>query len=260
MRTIYSRTFLAGLAVVAIATGAAAQDRAGLLTSIEVKELVASAQRNDHARLRDHFAALADTYAADAQRHKAMAQVLSGNPNHPPAVSPGVHHVRLAAVATKSASTLGELSNHHGRLAAGQASQAPANSARFENGEGAAAPTDAQLRELSAGARTASDHRALEEYFSELAQRYTSAAQDHTAMAQRYRLHPNDRAGSFTALAIHCERLAKQSRESADTAKAAAAENRQLALAIVGTTMRSQAIRDVAITAPGRRHSNSVSV
>jgi len=150
MRTMFFRTLFAGLALVAIATGAAAQDRTALLTSIEVKALVAHAQPNDHARLRDHFAALADSYAVDARRHKAMAQVLTGNPNHPPAVSPGVRHVRPADAATQSVTILRELSAHHGRLAAGLTSQAPANSARFENGEGAPAPTDAQLRELSA--------------------------------------------------------------------------------------------------------------
>jgi hypothetical protein len=227
MRTMFSRTFLAGLALVAIATGAAAQDRTAPLTSIEVRELVARAQPSDHARLRDHFAALANNYAADAQRHKATAQVLTGNPNHPPAVSPGVRYLHRADAATQSATTLRELSEHHGRLAAGRPSQAPVNSARFENGEGAPAPTDAQLRELSTSARTVADHRVLEQYFSEVAENYTRAAQRHEAMAQRYRLHPNDRAESFTALAVHCEQLAKSSRESAVTARAAAAEHRQ---------------------------------
>lgn len=131
MRTMFSRTFFAGVALVALATGAAAQDRTALLTSIEVKELVARAQPDDHARSRDHFGALAGRYTVDAQRHKAMAQVLTGNPNHPPAVSPGVHHMRLADAAIQSATTARELSAHHGRLAAGQTSQAPANSARL---------------------------------------------------------------------------------------------------------------------------------
>jgi hypothetical protein len=226
MRTICFRTVFAGLALVALATGAAAQDRTALLTSIEVKELVARAQPNDHARLRDHFAAVADKYAIDARRHTETAQVLTGNPNHPPAVSPGVHHVRLAEAATQSAAILRELSDHHGRLAAGLTSQPPANSTRFENGEGAPAPTDAQLRELSTGARTAAEHRALEEYFSDLAEKYTSDARRHDAMARGYRGHANDRSGSFAALAVHCEGLAKSSRESANAALAAAAEHR----------------------------------
>jgi hypothetical protein len=227
MRTIFSRTFFSGLALVAFTSGTAAQERTALMTSIEVKELVARAQPNDQARLRDHFAALADKYALDARRHKAMAQVLTGNPNHPPAVSPGFHHVRLADAATQSATTLRELSEHHGRLAAGLPSQAPANSARFENGEGAPTPTDAQLRELSAGARTATDHRALEEYFTGLADKYLRDAQRHDAMAQGYQGHANDRSGSFAAWAVHCQRLAKSSRESADRARTAAAEHRQ---------------------------------
>ena len=227
MRTSSIRTMLAGLAIVIFATAAAAQDRTALLTSVELKELVASGQRNDHARLRDHFAALADKYEADAQRHTAIGKSLTGNPNHPPAVPPGARYARLAESETASAATLRELSVHHGHLAADQASQAPANSARFESGEGAPAPNEAQLRELSAGARTASEHRALEEYFSELAQKYTDTAQKHTAMALSYRSHPNDRGGSFTALAAHCEQLAKRARASADTARANAAEHRQ---------------------------------
>jgi hypothetical protein len=227
MRTFFARTILSSFVVVAIATAAAAQDRTALLTTIEVKQLAASSQREDHARLRDHFAALADKYAADARRYAASARTLTGNPNHPPAVPPGARYGRRAESASASAATLRQLSAHHGRLAAGQVSQAPADSARFENGEGAPAPTDAQLRELSAGARTPSEHRALEEYLSELAQKYTRAAQQHTATAQRYRSNPNDRGGSFTALAAHCEQLAEQSRESADAARAMAAEHRQ---------------------------------
>jgi hypothetical protein len=218
---------LAGLAIAICATAAAAQDRPALLTSVEVKELVASGQPDDHARLRDHFAALADKYEADAQRHRAIGKSLIGNPNHPPAVAPGARYARLAESETAAAMTVRELSAHHGSLAAGQVSQAPANSARFENGEGAPAPNEGQLRELSAGARTASEHRALEEYFSELAQKYTQTAQKHTAMALSYRLHPNDRGGSYTALAAHCEQLAKQARESAETARARAAGRRQ---------------------------------
>jgi hypothetical protein len=218
---------LAGLAIAVFATAAAAQDRTALLTSIEVKELVASSQRDDHARLRDHFAALADKYEADAQRHKGIGKSLTGIPNHSPAVVPGARYARLAESETASAATVRELSAHQGRLAAGQTSQAPANSARFENGEGAPAPNEAQLRELSAGARTPSEHRALAEYFSELVQKYTDTAQKHTAMALSYRSHPNDRGSSFTALAAHCEQLAKQARESAETARAQAAEHRQ---------------------------------
>ena len=224
MRKLIFRTVLSCLALVALATGAAAQDRTALLTSIEVKELVARAEPNDHARLRDHFAALADRYAVDAQRQKALAQ-LTGNPNHP--VTPGVHHLRLADAAIQSATTLRALSEHHGRLAAGLPSQAPVNSARFENGEGAPAPSDAQLRELSAGARTPADHKALEDYFTGIAEKYTRDAQRHDAMAQSYRGHANDRSGSFAALAVHCDQLAKSSREAANNARAAAAEQRR---------------------------------
>ncbi|ODS53463.1 MAG: hypothetical protein ABS36_12525 [Acidobacteria bacterium SCN 69-37] len=229
MRTIYFRTILSGLAVFTLATAAAAQDRTALLTSIEVKQLVANGQPGDHARLRDHFAAVGATYEADAQRHRAMALVQTGNPNHPPAVPPSVYHNQRAEASAKSAVALRELSEHHGRLAAGMPSNAPESAARFESGEGAPAPTDAQLRELAAGARTATEHRMLGEYFTELAAKYTRRAQKHAAMAVSYRGHPSDRTGSFTALASHCERLAKLSREFANAARASAAEHHRLA-------------------------------
>lgn len=227
MSTRYLRLVLAGLTMVTIAPGAAAQDRAALLTSIEVQLFVASDQPNEHARLRDHFAALADKYAADARRHKAMAQTFTGNPNHPPAVPPGAHHSRLADSTAAAATALRELSNHHGRLAAGLPSQAPEIGERFEKGEGAPPPNEAQLREARAAARTPRDHQVLEAYFAGLADEYMRAAQRHTAMARSYRGQPNDRSGSFTALAAQFDQMAKRSRESAARASAAAADHRQ---------------------------------
>ena len=152
MRTIYSRTILAGAVLVVITTTAAAQDRTALLTSIEVRRLVASGQRDDDARLRDHFAALAEMYSAEAARHTTMARTLQANPNHALAVSPDAHQMRLAKLAATSAATVRELSVYYGLLASGITSPAPNDSARFEAGEGAPAPNDRQIAELVASA------------------------------------------------------------------------------------------------------------
>jgi len=226
MRTIHLRTtVIAGLALLGLVAGAAAQERENLLTSIEVKHLVASAQPGDYARLRDHFAALADKYTTEARRDTAAARTLTGNPNRRSGAAPGSKFTRLAERATESAATTRELAAYYSQLAAGMPSMAPANSARFVAGEGAPAPTDAQLRELAAGARTPADHRSLEEYYLTLAGNHTTAAGRHQTMARSYR------ASGIRSLdpAIHCDRMAKVSREAANKARAAAAEHGQLA-------------------------------
>ena len=227
MRTILFRTILAGLAVVAIVTGAAAQDRSALLTSIEVKQLLASDRPNDHAQLRDHFAALADQYAASARRYRAMAQTLTGNPNHPPAVAPGARWTRQAEASESAAAVVRELAAHHERLAAGRLSQAPADSARFEAGEGSPAPTETQLRELAASAQTPAGHRGLAEYFRTVAERQENAFNKYAAFAQLYRAQSR-RTGSGDP-SVHYDRMARVSRESADEARAEAAKHTQLA-------------------------------
>ena len=226
MKTIRFRTIaLAGVALVGLVTGAAAQERANVLTSIEVKRLVSSAQSDDHARLRDHFTALADQYVTQARRDTDMARTLGGNPNRRFGVGTGNKYNRLAKAATESAATVRELAAHHGRLATGVPSTAPKDSARFEAGEGAPAPTTEQLREFAAGARTPADHRSLEEYYATLAETHAKAADKHVAMGRTYR------ASGIRSLdpAIHCDRMVKQSREAADEARSAAAEHRQLA-------------------------------
>ena len=229
MKPLYLRAFVSSIAMLALAGVAAAQDRAALLTSIEVKALVASGQPTDHARLRDHFAALATAFEADAQRHRVVAQIPPGNPNHSQAIPPSAYEAQRAESSMTSARTLSALSDHHGRLAAGLVSTAPANSAAFENGGSAPEPTEAHVRELVAGARMTAEHRILDEYYASLADRLTTRAQEHAAMATRYRAHPNDRSGNFIAWAAHCERLAKLARDSAEAARASSAEQRKLA-------------------------------
>lgn len=227
MRRIVSRTMLAGLALVALTTAAAAQDRSRLLTSIEVKELVTSSRPADNARLRDHFSALAEKYTTDARRYRAMSYTMTGNPKHLPAVPAGTRWARAAQQAQGNAVLARELSAHHGRLAEGRASQAPAGSERFEAGEGAPAPTEAQLNELAAGARTPAEHRSLAEYYTTLAEKQATAAKRYASLAQTYRAQV--RKGGDPA--IHFDRLAGQARKAASQARAESTKHAQLAQA-----------------------------
>ena len=217
---------LAGLALLAFTTAAVAQDRSRLLTSIEVKELVSSSRPADQARLRDHFAALAEKYANDARRSRNMALAMTGNPNHPPAVPAGARWTRAAQEADFAAAVARELSAHHGRLADGRSSEVPSGTERFEAGEGARAPTEAQLNELAANASTPSQHRGLAEYYTTLAQQQTMAADRYAAKARMYRAQVRKSGGDP---AVNFDRLAKQARESAGYARAEATKHAQLA-------------------------------
>ena len=226
MRTII-HIALAAVMLAAVTAGASAQDRSALLTSIDVKRLVANDRPADHARLRDHFAALADKYTNDARRDRQTARIMTGNPNHPPAVPPGVHWIRLAESAEASAVTLRELSAHHDRLAVGRRSDAPPNSARFEAGYGAPTPTESYVHELASGARTRADHLSLADYFTAVAETATNNARKQAAAAQAYR-GPISRSGGGTP-ASHYDLMADRYRNQATQARADAAKHRQLA-------------------------------
>jgi len=226
MRTIHVHSLAVGaLALLAFAVTASAETRqAGTLNVLQVRQLIASAQPADHARLAVHFAVLADRYAADAKRHEALANAFVGSPSR--YVARGNPHCRrLAELNVQSAATLRELAEHHERLAAGMPSTVPRNNAPFEAGEGARDPTDAELNALAIDAQTPADHRAVEEYFLTLAKRYTREANDHAAMARAYMAAARTH---FDAV-DHCDRLTKLSRESAKEATEAAALHRELA-------------------------------
>lgn len=230
MKRMHLVSLAVPLALLAAVDTAAAQTPAPrILNVIELRQLVASAEPADHARLRDHFAALADRYAAEARAHTDMARAFLASPSRRIAATRSSDHCsRLAAVAAQSAETLRELAAHHDRLAAGGPSTAPDNSSRFEAGEGAevAWEHDKAIHDLAANARTASDHRALETYFAEIERHYNQVVSEHLAMAQAYRGIPNRRGGDPAA---HCDRLVRLSREAAREAAALAAEHRRAA-------------------------------
>jgi hypothetical protein len=228
MKRLSIRTTIAvGAAILGFALGAAAQTAPALLNSVEVQRLVASTDPTAHARLRDHFTAVAATYDADARQHTAMAQGFAGNATHP---IPGMseHCKRLADLATQEAATVKEIAAYHAQLAAGSAATVPKNAAPYEGGRGAPTPTEKQLRELAASSRTPADHRSLGEYYLTVARAQEAAATQHATMAQTYRAASN-RQGSASDPAIHCDRMVMLSRAAAKEARAAEAQHRQLA-------------------------------
>jgi hypothetical protein len=227
MRTFQFRTWsVAALAFVVLGGDvASAQDKPSpILNTVEVRQLVARAEPGDHARLAEHFTALANRYVADAERHTSMERAFRSNPNRSLATDMPVHCKRLADLSTESATTLRELAAHHRKLATGAASTVPAEGARFESGAGAREPREADLSALAGTATTPADHRALQDYFLTLAKRYDSEADSHAAMATTYR--GNSR---LAGAAVHCDRLVRQTRAAEQEARAAAAMHGQLA-------------------------------
>ena len=212
------------LALLMFAGNAPAQTASPILNTLEVQKLIASNAPSDNAALAAHFAALADRYEADAKRHTAMAGAFIAAPTRRVAANSAADHCkRLTQLNTDSAKTLRALAAHHKKLAGGVASMAPKGAAPFQGGTGAPEPTDAELSALAARANTPTDHHALEEYFVTASKRYTTAANAHVALAQAYR-------GTRVAQAAdHCDRLARQLRDSAKEATDAAAMHKQLA-------------------------------
>src|SRR6187401_3536254 len=225
MRTIQIRSLsLAAFAFLAFAGNAAAQDKSpALLNTLEVQQLVKRAEPGDNARLAAHFTALADSYVAEAKRHTSMAQGFVGNPSRNLGTGMSAHCKQLADLNTQSASQLRELATYHQKLASGVTAPPPAEGARFEGGEGAAAPTEQELDAMAAKASSPAEHRALEEYFLTLAKRYTADATEHATTANTYR------GTKIAQAAVHCDNLVRLSKDAAKQATAAAAMHKQLA-------------------------------
>ncbi|MGH9242654.1 MAG: hypothetical protein ACRD3G_31785 [Vicinamibacterales bacterium] len=215
---------LAAAALAVVAGSAWAQEKPSrLLNTLEVRELVARAEPADHTRLAVHFTALADRYATEANKHLSMAKSYVGNPNRNVGSGMSVHCRRLAELSTQEATTVRELATFHEKLAAGRPASPPRDSARFEGGAGAPAPTEKELNALAAKAGTPADHRALEEYFRTLAKRYTAEANDHVALAMTYR------GTRIAQAAVIHDRLTGLARDAAKEATAAAEMHKQLA-------------------------------
>jgi hypothetical protein len=190
---------------------------------LEVQKLVASGSPEDNARLGAHFTALADKAAAEARQHQTMSRAFGGNPARQLGTAMSVHCERLARLNIEAAATRRELAAHHNRLAAGRRSIAPPDAARYQSGKGARVPAVNELSDLAAKASTPAEHRALEEYFVTLARRFTTDANEHVALAQTYR------GSRIAQAAVHHDRLAGLSRDSAKEATEAAEMHKDLA-------------------------------
>ena len=225
MRTVYFRSLsIAAIAVLTFAGGVIAQEKpSGLLNSLEVQQLVTRAEPGDSLRLGAHFRALADRYAAEAERHTSMAQSFVGNPNRNLGSGMSAHCKHLADLNTQSATELRELASYHEKLASGANATPPAAGTRFEGGAGAPAPTKQELNAMAAKASTPADHHALEEYFLALAKRYTAEATEHATTASTYR------GTKIAQAAVHCDNLVRLSKDAAKEATAAAEMHKQLA-------------------------------
>ena len=194
-----------------------------VLSTIEVRQLVASTAPDDQARLAAHFAALAARHATEAATHRKMAEADPGNPRGG-GREMRVHCQRLVQLESKAAATLRELATHHAARATGGASTVPAGGAKYQAGAGAHQPSDAALAALAAKAASTADHRTLQDYFLTLATRSDAEAEDHAGMATAYR-----GAKTLEGMALHCDRLASEIRTVAGEARAAAAMHGTLA-------------------------------
>src|SRR5678815_1515699 len=127
MRTVYFRSLsIAAIAVLTFAGGVIAQEKpSGLLNSLEVQQLVKRAEPGDSLRLGAHFRALADRYAAEAERHTSMAQSFVGNANRNLGSGMSAHCKHLADLNTQSATELRELASYHEKLASGATATPP---------------------------------------------------------------------------------------------------------------------------------------
>lgn len=219
MNTSFVRPFAgAVLTALMLAPGLAAQNPAsGRLSAAQVTQLISRGEPADHARLRAHFAALADQDAADAKRHTAMQQEYAGSTKIV-AVHMRSHCKELVSRSQQSAATLRELSAYHGNLAGGATAESPRATAQ------PGAPTDAELARLAGNAETGADHRTLESYFASLATRYEREAADHAAYAKTWRGLTKVAASAGQA-AAH-DREATLRREEAAEARAAASMHR----------------------------------
>lgn len=222
------RSFATALLVaLTLAASSTAQDRPrAALTGEEIQRLIIRGEPADHARLSAHFGALADQYAADAKRHATMQPAFAGNTKlaHM-ATSQAAHCRQLTSRNEESAALLRELAEHHSKQAAGVTSDPPRGSERFQGADAVRVPSDRELARLAEIAETAADHRALEAYFTSIAHRYESEAKDSAAYARSWRsLTKNP---SAPALATRWDNLARQQRESAAEARAAASLHKE---------------------------------
>jgi HEPN domain-containing protein len=224
MRTNSFRTLFAACALSLFAAGAWAHDQpAPVLNALELRQMVERGEPSDHARLAAHFAAVAERYAAEANQHERMAQAGTGQPAKSSNAGLAAHCRSLAKADRELEEGARALATFHSGRAAGASVAPPANTRGLERGVGTATPKEKDLAEYAAKAAEANDHRALADYFTTLADRYSADADGHRAMSAWY--------GSNSRLAgmvPHCDRLTKTASAAAKESRAAAAMHKQM--------------------------------
>ncbi len=124
----FSRYTLGALAVVGLAlsvavSAAPASTSSDLLTSTQVRELIATARTPaDHVKLQNHFLAVAAQYDVDATEHAAEAQAYRQNPSfmdskHPGNAGTAAHCDRFAELDREAAKEARELASTHEQMA-----------------------------------------------------------------------------------------------------------------------------------------------
>lgn len=225
--TLFSRVLVVAAVVVLIADTSAAQTQSWLLNRLEVQRLVAVNTPEAHARLWKHFIAVAETYTVDAVRYTARANGFVGNPNHGFTNHPDVRRTQQVEDAARRAEAARAMIVYHQLLSVGAPAVPPPTRAQLDGGAGAPAPTQVELNELATRARTPADHGVLAEYYLTLETREATLANEHARMANMHRVSGERRAHETAAM--HCDRMARLSREAAKQAAAAASIHRQLA-------------------------------
>jgi hypothetical protein len=90
----------------------------------------------------------------------------------------------------------------------------------------------AELKQLTANAKTAADHMKVSKHYEAKAAEYEAEAKDHDALAEEYTKHPtgHDQKHPMSGLtAAHCKAFAEASRKAAAEAREIAAAHSAMA-------------------------------
>jgi hypothetical protein len=199
----------------------------GVLNTFDVQRLVTADTPAAHAMLGKHFGALADKYAADAARSRALATVPAGNPHHAAPVGANPRRVRQADAAMSLSDAARSVAAYHQFLSIGSNPSAPPDRTAFDGGLGATVPTNAEVKQAVASARTGADHHVFAEYFLTVAARESTSANEHRMQARMFRVSGRRRGADCAAM--QSDRLEKLARAAAKNASAKALLHRQLA-------------------------------
>lgn len=90
----------------------------------------------------------------------------------------------------------------------------------------------AELKELTANAKTAADHEKIAKHYDAKAAEYEATAKEHDELAAEYTKHPtghDQKHPNMGLTASHCKTLAEASRKAATASREIAAAHRAMA-------------------------------